>query len=156
MIALVFKDFESLRQPIPESPSGRAWFVLDGVSFPGEDWFDFPLSMLGSAFDAYLELMRGAPEAVSYVFDGPFNLNYQRSASVSEASVKISAYSEDDEVGQSLKAETEVPLPELRSALMESAELMAVALSSVEGADGVNSRIVARILGELERHGSEG
>ncbi|GAA0393496.1 hypothetical protein [Micromonospora gifhornensis] len=151
MIALVFKDFELLHRPIPKSPSGRAWFVLDGVSFPGEDWYDFPLSMLGSAFDAYLELMRGEPEAVSFVFDGPFNLNYRRSVSAPEVSVKISAYSEDGELGQTLKAETEVALSELRNALMKSAELMAVALSSVEGADGVNSRIVARILGELKR-----
>jgi hypothetical protein len=151
MIALVFKDFELLHRPIPKSPSGRAWFVLDGISFPGEDWFDFPLSMLGSAFDAYLELMQGEPEAVSFVFDGPFNLNYRRSASVPEVLVKISAYSEGDERGQTLKAETEVALPELRNALIESAELMAVALSSAEGADGVNSRIVAHILQELKR-----
>jgi hypothetical protein len=32
-----------------------------------------------------------------------------------------------------------------------TAELMAVALSSVEGAGGVNSRIVAHILQELKR-----
>ncbi|QSB16668.1 hypothetical protein JQS43_10515 [Natronosporangium hydrolyticum] len=151
MIALVFKAFELHRRPVPISPSGRAWFVLDGVCFPDENWFDFPLSILGSAFGAYLELMQGANEAVTYLFDGPFDLNYRRSASVSEVSVKITSYSEGDEFEKILKAETEVSMAELRNALMASANLMAVALSSAEGSDGANSRVVAQILKELEK-----
>lgn len=152
MIALVFKDFELQRRPLPTSPSGRAWFVLAGTSFPDEEWFDFPLSMLGSAFDAYQELRRGALDATSYVFDGPYHLEYRRPAPVVQDSVTVGAYAEDDDAGlkRTLIAETEVSLGELGNTLRESARAMASALSHAEAADGENSRIVAEILAGLE------
>ncbi|GAA2475070.1 hypothetical protein [Winogradskya humida] len=48
MFDLVFRDFQPDRKPLPLSPPGRAWYLLDGAAFPEVGWSDFPLSMPGS------------------------------------------------------------------------------------------------------------
>ena len=154
MISLIFRDFDLLERPLPESPSGRAWFVLDGTCFPSENWFDFPLSVLGSACSACVELGQGAGESVSYFFDGSFSLVYRYPAFDAGGQVEIGAYSEDgdDELGWILRAETKVSLLDLRAALLEAARVMEAALLSVGySAAEVNLSIVYRIIEELEQ-----
>ncbi|GAA2543056.1 hypothetical protein GCM10010435_08650 [Winogradskya consettensis] len=143
MFDLVFRDFQPGRKPFPLSPSGRAWFLLDGTAFPEVGWSDLPLSMLGAAATAYKELRHGAGEARSFCFDGSFDLVYQRAA---ERDLILIRGMQD---GDECLGTTSVPLAVLRTALLGAAEKMLAALSDVEESGGRNSMILRKILVDL-------
>jgi hypothetical protein len=57
----------------PDNPDGRIWLMIGGESFPGENWTDTPLSVLGSFKTALAMLAAGGGEADSSFFDGPYS-----------------------------------------------------------------------------------
>lgn len=69
---------------VPVFVSGMAWFDFDGFSFPGCQWTDAPLSVLGSFGSALSDLTGGASEVDIYFFEGPYYLKVNRVASASD------------------------------------------------------------------------
>ncbi|GAA2708797.1 hypothetical protein [Actinoplanes palleronii] len=103
--------------------TGRVWLTLHGVDFPGSDWSDFPLSVLGSAVTAYAALRDGEPDAFSYIFDGSYFLYYRRTGAA-EPTVHIEANCDEDEENVYSIATGEVLLDDLRAALLDGLRVM--------------------------------
>lgn len=51
------------------NPGGAVWIEADGLTFPESDWFDLPLSVLGSFGDAIRESIESG-EGEFYFFEG--------------------------------------------------------------------------------------
>ncbi len=70
VIRLGLDSFEVSPKP-PPFVSGRIWLELGGRSFPGYDWSDMPLSVVGSLGEA-IRYARSGETADFYFFEGAY------------------------------------------------------------------------------------
>ncbi|MFI5912048.1 hypothetical protein [Dactylosporangium sp. NPDC051541] len=127
--------------------TGAVWFTLHGVAFPEAGWTDLPVSVLSSAVTAYEDISRGAPDAFSYFFDGPYFLYYHRT-DAPEPTVHIEANCDRDEHAVISLATGEVPLKDLRDALLNAVESLQAAIAATPHAEA-STRITAKLIAKL-------
>lgn len=70
--------FSQLRAGQSGSVLAPIWVTLGGTAFPMEDWWDFPVVVLGSLAGALVDVGGTADgKATSYFFDGPYEIRLQ-------------------------------------------------------------------------------
>ncbi|GAB1641177.1 hypothetical protein [Krasilnikovia sp. MM14-A1259] len=109
---------------LPENADGiitaRVWLTLNGVDYPRALWWDLPISVVSAAVTAYTEIANGENEAFSFFFEGSYYLYYRRTEA-DEPTVYIEANCDSDENNPVSIAVGEVPMEQLRTALVQVA-----------------------------------
>lgn len=101
--------------------SAPIWLVLDGTAVPEVDWYDAPLSVLGSMGAAVTELLaEGFGEL--YFFEGSYFVQFDATA---DGAVEVTAADDSDEDAVRVLATVTVPVADLVGAYLDQRAALA-------------------------------